>query len=100
MEPTPTQPVTLTIQGALTFKADGIFSCQLSTKNAKADQVGAGRVNIESGAQFDFQPIANKRLTSGRVFILLSNSSTKPIAGAFSNLPDGSTFSAATTASR
>jgi len=49
-------------------------------------------VTIESGAQFDFQPIGNRRLTSGTIAI--NNTSANPIAGAFVNLPDGSTFTA------
>ena len=51
-------------------------------------------VNIQSGAQFDFQPVANKRLTLGSVFSAINNTSASAIAGTFANLPDGSTFAA------
>jgi autotransporter-associated beta strand protein len=88
------RPATLTLEKALTFKADATYTCKLNTNNARADQVSARRVTIESGAQFDFQPIANKRLTNGLVFTAISNTSASPIAGTFANLPDGSTFTA------
>jgi hypothetical protein len=52
----------------------------------------ANGVTIESGAQFNFQPIANKRLANGTVFPAINNTSANPIAGTFANLPDGSTF--------
>ena len=51
-------------------------------------------MTIESGAQFDFQPIGNRRLASSTIFTGINNSSANPIAGAFVNLPDGSTFTA------
>jgi autotransporter-associated beta strand protein len=46
---------TLTIQSALTFKADSIYTCRLNTKKRKADQVVANGVTIESGAQVEFK---------------------------------------------
>ena len=51
-------------------------------------------VSIESGAQFSFQAVANKKLTAGSVFTAINNTSATPIAGTFANLPDGSTFTA------
>ena len=84
----------LTIQRALTFKADATYTYKLNTKNARADAVIANGVTIESGAQFSFQAVANKRLTNGTVFTAISNTSTGPITGMFANLPDGSTFTA------
>ena len=86
------RPATLTIQSPLTFKADGTYSYKLNTKRARADQVIANGVTIESGAQFDFKPVANKPLTIGTVFTAIDNTSPNPIAGTFANLPDGSTF--------
>jgi len=85
-------PKTLTIQSLLTFKADGTYTYKLNTKRARADQVIANGVTIDSGAQFSFTPVANKRLTAGTVFTAISNTSATPIAGTFANLPDGSTF--------
>jgi autotransporter-associated beta strand protein len=86
------RPTTLTIQSALTLKADGTYTWQLNTKKARADQVLANGVTIESGAQFNLRPIANKRLTAGTVLTAISNTSATPIAGTFANLPDGSVF--------
>ena len=86
------QPARLTLKKTLTFKADSNYTYKLNTNNARADQVIAKGVTIESGAQFDFQAVANKRLTSGTVFTAISNTSANPISGTFANLPDGSTF--------
>ena len=52
----------------------------------------ANGVTIESGAQFNFTPVANKRLTAGTVFTAIRNTSANPISGTFANLPNGSTF--------
>jgi len=52
----------------------------------------ANGVTIESDAQFDFQPVANKPLTIGTVFTAINNTSANPIAGTFANLADGSTI--------
>jgi autotransporter-associated beta strand protein len=86
------QPATLTLQSALTFKADGIYTCRLNTRRATADQVLANGVTIESGTQFNFVAAANKRLRPGTVFTVISNTSANPVAGTFANLPDDSTF--------
>lgn len=86
------RPATLTIQSALTFKADSTYTYKLNTKRAMADQAIANGVTIESGVQFNFTPVANKRLTAGTIFTAISNTSANPITGAFANLPDGSTF--------
>ena len=76
----------------LAFKADGSYTCKLNTKRARADQVVANGVTIETGAQFNFTPVANKRLTAGTVFTAISNTAATSITGTFTNLPDGSTF--------
>jgi len=88
------KPTTLTIQSALTFKADGTYTYKLNTKRARADQVVANGVTIESGAEFSFTAVANKRLTPGTVFTAISNTAATPITGPFANLPDGSIFRA------
>ena len=54
----------------------------------------ANGVTIGSGAQFSFKQLANKKLTAGRVFTAIDNTSANPIAGTFTNLPDDSTFTA------
>lgn len=86
------QPARLTIQSSLTFKADGIYSYLLKTRKARADEVVADGVTIESGAQFQLRAIGNQSLTVGQVLIAISNTSDAPISGNFSNLEDGSTL--------
>ncbi|HJU10721.1 MAG TPA: autotransporter-associated beta strand repeat-containing protein [Candidatus Binataceae bacterium] len=88
------QPATTTIQSLLTFKADGSYTYKVNTKKARADEVVANGVTIESGAQFNFSAIANKRLPLGSVFVAISNTSASPISGTFANLADGSIFTA------
>ena len=87
-----TERVALTIQSAITFKADSTYACTLSTKTATADEVVAKGVTIAAGAQFDFTVLANKPLSAGTVFTLISNTAATPINGTFANLPDGSIF--------
>jgi autotransporter-associated beta strand protein len=86
------RPAILTIQRALTFKADSTYSYKLTTRNPNADQVIASGVTIDSAAQFNFQQIGNNSLPSGSVFTAIDNTSAIPITGTFANLPDGSTF--------
>jgi len=83
-------PATLTLESALTFKADGTYTYKLNTNKATADQVTAKRVIIESGAQFDFNVVGTKKLTAGTIFTPISNTATTIINGAFANLADGS----------
>src|SRR5262249_52010423 len=83
---------TLTIQSELTFRADGDYRYKLNTKRAAGDNVSAHGVTIQSGSPFEIQRVAAKKLTPGAVFTVLNNTASTPIAGTFSNLPDGSTF--------
>ena len=82
----------LTTQSALTFNADGIYSCEVDTSRAKADKITAKGVTINSGALFSFVALGNQTLAQGTVFTVINNRSPNPITGTFSNLPDGSTF--------
>ena len=86
------EATTLTIQSTLTFKVDGIYTYKLNSKRAEADQVIANGLTIESGAQFSFVSVANRTLMPGTVFTAIDNTSTDPITGNFTNLPDDSTF--------
>lgn len=88
------QPATLTLKKAVTLKADSTYIYKLNTNNTRADQVIVRGVTIESGAQFSFQPVANKRLAAGTVFTALNNTAATSISGTFGNLPDSSTFTA------
>ena len=59
-----------------------------------SDQLIANGVTIESGAQFSFTAVANKKLTNGSVFTAINNTSANAVSGAFANLPDGSILTA------
>jgi autotransporter-associated beta strand protein len=83
---------TLTIQSALTFKADATYTCRLNTKKTKADQLIANGVTIESGAQFVVKVTGDKQLRTGKSATVISNTAGTPISGTFTNLPDGSTL--------
>jgi autotransporter-associated beta strand protein len=85
-------PLTLTIQSALTFKANSTYSYQLNTRRAGADEVVTNGVMIESGAEFDLRVVGNRKLTTGQVFTAINNAAATPIAGTFANLPDDSTL--------
>ncbi len=84
---------TLRLQKTLTFKADATYTCKLNAKKAKADQVVANGVTIESGATFSFQGTAQGTLTQGFVLTVISNTAATPISGTFSNLADGAIVS-------
>jgi len=85
-------PGTLTIQGALTFNATATYAVNLKTTTSTADEVVANGVTIASNAQFSFLPAGHFAIPSGTVFTLIDNTAATPIAGVFSNLPDGVTF--------
>lgn len=85
------QPRTLTLQKAITFKGDATYTYKLNTKKAKADQVVANSVTIETGAQFDLNTVGSRKLTTGKVFTAINNTATTPISGTFANLPDDAT---------
>jgi autotransporter-associated beta strand protein len=84
-------PTALTIKNTLTFKGNSTYIWKLNTNRGKADNVIATGVTIETGAQFSFNTVANKKLTIGKVFTAISNRSANPISGTFANLADGST---------
>ena len=88
------QPATLTLKKTVTLKADSTYTYKVNTNNARADQVIAKGVTLESGAQFSFVAVANKRLTAGTVFTVINNTSANAITGTFANLADDSIFSA------
>lgn len=58
-------------------------------------QTHTGRaVTINNGAQFFLGNTRDRALTASKVFTAISNTGTKPITGAFSNLADSLTFTA------
>jgi hypothetical protein len=85
------KPGNLTIDGDLTFNADGNYECYLNTNRVKADRVTARSVTIANGG-FALVSFSNATLPVGQVFIVLSNQAPGPINGRFVNLPDGGTI--------
>ena len=89
---------TLTIQSTLTFdgfpgNGNVIYHFELNSRTARADKVVANGVTI-SGAEIAFGGLGGKPFTSGTVFTVIDNTAATPIAGTFTNLPDGFIFSA------
>jgi hypothetical protein len=91
-EKTTGAPGTLTVQGAVTFNSDAIYKVGLKTKDVIAGKTVANGVTIQSGASFSFVVHQHRVLRPGTLLTVLENTAGTPIAGAFSNLPDGSTF--------
>jgi autotransporter-associated beta strand protein len=85
------QPATFTIQNSLTFKTGSTYAYTAKARpnQSRTDKVVAGGVTIESGATFSFRATIHGTLIPGTVFTPISNTSAAPIAGTFSNLPDG-----------
>ncbi len=86
------RPGALTIQSPLAFRSDGTYQMELNSSNVTADEVIANGVTINAGAQFSFLDFGSASLPQGTVFSAINNTAANPIAGAFVNLPDGSTF--------
>jgi autotransporter-associated beta strand protein len=80
---------TLSIQSPLTFGPRGGYKADVDSTAATADQVSAFGVTINSGARISIDDLGSGTLTPGTVFTIISNTGTAPIAGTFSNLPDG-----------
>jgi autotransporter-associated beta strand protein len=82
---------TLTTQSALTFNADGTYTCTFKAKHNRArnDQVISNGITINNGATIALIGQTVGRLTTGLTLTLISNTSTNPISGTFGNLPDG-----------
>ena len=85
---------TLTIESSLTFNSDSTYVVELNSNTAIVDQVVANGVINNSGSQFAFTDLGTGTLPAGTVFTVIDNTAATPIAGTFSNLPDGSTFTA------
>ena len=86
-----TKYVTLTIQGYLTFNPHAIYNYTFRAKRsrAKTDKVVANGVTINSNASFNLSGQTQGALTQGLVLTVIDNTALTPIAGTFSNLPDG-----------
>ena len=73
------------------MNADSTYTYTFKAKKqkAKTDKVIVNGVTINSGANFVFGGTAQGTLAQGLVLTAISNTATTPIAGTFSNLPDG-----------
>jgi len=85
---------TLSIGAGITFAADGVYQCELNSDQAKADDVNAKEVTIQSGATFTFVPLGTSTLQIGATFTVLEKRDPGAINGSFQNLPDGVIFTA------
>ncbi|PYK09546.1 MAG: hypothetical protein DME65_11730, partial [Verrucomicrobia bacterium] len=85
-------PGTLTIQSPLTFNSDATYEIEVNSSSETVDKIVALGVTINSSAQTSFADLGSGTFTVGNVFTVIDNTSATPIAGTFSNLPDGSTF--------
>jgi autotransporter-associated beta strand protein len=96
LSPGSRQQATLTIQGSLTFSISGTYNCSYKGKGRRVqfDQVVANGVTIQDGTGFNFPGTTRGAFRLGIVLTVISNTSTTPITGTFSNLPDGSIFAA------
>ena len=97
LSPGSRQQATLTIQGSLTFSISGTYNCSYKGRgrNVQFDQVVANGVIIQDAAGFNFPGTTQGNLPLGTVLTVISNTSSTPITGTFSNLPDGTIFAAA-----
>lgn len=80
---------TLAIQNALTLKSDGSYNFALNSSTADSDSVIAVGATIDPGAFFAATDLGNSTLPIGTVSTAINNTAATPIAGTFSNLPDG-----------
>ena len=85
-------PAALFLQRTLTFRSLAAYKVTLDSTTATADEVIANGVTIGSGAPAFIQDIGTEMIPVGTVFIIISNTSTSPIAGTFGNLGDNSSF--------
>ena len=81
---------TLTIQSGVTLNSDATYTYTFKAKKnkAKTDKVIANGVTI-NGASVNLTGQTQGNLKRGLRLTLISNTSTNPISGTFSNLPDG-----------
>jgi autotransporter-associated beta strand protein len=79
----------LTIQNVLTFGSQGSYQFQLDSDRSTVDTLSANGVTIGSGTLFQANDLGASALTPGTIFLVIDNTATTPIAGAFNNLPEG-----------
>jgi autotransporter-associated beta strand protein len=82
---------TLTVQNKLIFKADATYVCELGSDTATADNIAVNGIKIQ-GAAFSAIGLGSSTLAPGTILTVIDNTSAAPIAGTFSNLADGGSF--------
>jgi hypothetical protein len=80
---------TLTIVSSLTFQNDSIYNVDIDTVAATADSVIAQGVTLGNSARINLLLQGSSPIPVGTVFTIINNTSSAPISGVFSNLPDG-----------
>ena len=73
----------------LTFRPDGIWSCDINSNSVTNDQVKARGVTIQPGATAIWGDDGTDLLQSGTTFIVINNTAPTPISGTFTGLPEG-----------
>jgi autotransporter-associated beta strand protein len=86
------KPGTLTIQAALTMKADATYKVTLDSRNTTADTVSASGISVQN-ASILFNDLGTSVLSAGTSFTVINNTAATPISGVFNNLADGATVS-------
>lgn len=86
------KPGKLTMLSTLVFNSHATYRVDLNNQTAKADSIVAKGVTINSGAVLSIFDAGSGTLATGTVFTIISNTAPTPIAGTFSNVPDGSTI--------
>jgi len=81
---------TLTVQGSITFDSNSQYQWRVSTITKEGDTLVANGVTIRGGNSFFGIQLGDGPLPMGKVYIVINNTSSKPIAGVFSNMPEGS----------
>jgi autotransporter-associated beta strand protein len=82
----------LTTQQTLAFGANGVYNWNVDTQSATGDGVAANGVTISATAVFNIFPRRNASIPPGALFTVIDNTAATPMAGTFSNLPDGGTI--------
>jgi autotransporter-associated beta strand protein len=84
-------PATLTIQRSILLKNDATYTYTFKARDQRAvsDEVVANGVAIRRHATFDLRGRARGTLSQGLTLTVFNNTAATPIAGTFSNLPDG-----------
>jgi len=83
---------TLTVKKALNlYNSQTTYLWRVKTSSRKADKVIAGAVNLYYSPTFSGKAVGNATLPLGTTFTAIENTSSDPINGTFSNLPDGGT---------